>query len=204
MIKKYFYLILGLIIIIGFIPRIIKLDKIPSHLGNDEISIAFDSYSVRTIGKDEHGHSWPLAFESHRSYKAPLYAYLNMPINWFFGNNEIGVRLLSVIFGVLAIFLIGVFGKFIGGEFLGLMAAILLAINPKAIFVSRIGFESNVAYVVMSFGVLFMFYFWKKQKKIYAILAGILLGLSIWGYHTQWGLVPMLAVILPFLSRKLV
>lgn len=202
MIKKYFYVILVLILLVGAFLRIVKLDSIPPHLGNDEISIAFDNYSIRSIGMDEHGKKWPLSFESHRSYKAPLYAYLNIPINWIIGNNEYGVRLLSAIFGILAIFLIGILGKFLGGETLGLVAAILLTFDQKAIFASRIGYESNVAYVVMTLGILFMFYFKQSKKKIYAILSGILLGLSIWGYHTQWGLIPMLVVILPFLSRK--
>lgn len=202
MIKKYFYLILGFILLISAFLRVTRLDKIPPHLGNDEISIAFDSYSVRIIGKDEHGHSWPLSFESHQTYKAPLYAYLNMPLNWLFGNNEYGIRLLSAIFGIAAVFLIGFFGRFFGNDFLGLMAATILTLDPKAIFTSRIGFESNVAYAVMSLGVLFMFCFKKQQKKFFAILAGFFLGLSIWGYHTQWGLAPMLAIFLPFLSRK--
>jgi len=202
MVKKYFYLILGLIVIIGAYFRVVKLDKIPPHLGNDEISIAYDSYSVRKIGRDEHGHFWPLSFESHRSYKAPLYAYLNMPINYLLGNNEYGVRLLSAIFGILGVLLVVFLGKFLADEELALIAALLFALNPKAIFVSRIAYEANVAYIIMSLGVLFMFYFRKHQKTIYSILAGLLLALSIWGYHTQWGLAPMLAVILPFLSRK--
>lgn len=202
MIKKYFYLILGLILLVGALLRIVRLDTTPPHLGNDEISIAFDSYSVRNIGLDEHGENWPLSFKSHQTYKSPLYAYLNMPINWITRNNEYGVRLLSAIFGVLAIFLIGIFGKFLGNQTLGLIAATLLAINQKAIFASRIGFESNVAYVVMTLGILFMFAFKKSKKKIYPALAGIFLGLSIWGYHTQWILVPILMTVLPFLSRK--
>ena len=200
--RKFFYILLVLIIFLGGYLRIVKLDSIPPHLGNDEISIAYDSYSMRVIGKDEHGNAWPLSFESHRSYKAPLYAYLNMPINWLLGNNEYGVRLLSAIFGTAAIVLIVGFGKFLNGDVLALFAALILAFNPKAIFVSRIGYESNVAYVVMSLGVLSMFYFLRKKKIFYALLAGLLLGLSIWGYHTEWGLAPMLAIVLPFLSRK--
>lgn len=200
--KKIFYLILTIIVLLGGYLRMVKLDKIPPHLGNDEISIAFDSYSVRVVGKDEHGHAWPLSFESHRSYKAPLYAYLNMPINRLLGNNENGVRLLSAFFGVMVIILAASFGRFLVGDYLAILSALFLAFNPKAIFVSRIGYESNVAFALMSLGVLFMFYFRKKQKNIFAILAGLFLGVSIWGYHTQWGLVPMLAMLLPFLSRK--
>lgn len=199
---KIFYLLLLIIILIGSYLRVVDLDKVPPHLGNDEISIAFDSYSVRLLGKDEHGHNWPLSFESHRSYKAPLYAYLNMPLNWLFGNTEYGIRLLSAFFGIFIIILVAYFGLFFNNNNLAIIAAILFALNPKAIFVSRIGYESNVAFVIMTLGVLFMFYFRKFQKISFLVLAGIFLGISIWGYHTQWGLVPLLACILPFLSKK--
>lgn len=199
---KIFYLVLTIVVMLGGYLRTVKLDNIPPHLGNDEISIAFDSYSMRAIGKDEHGHAWPLSFESHQTYKAPLYAYLNMPINRLFGNNEYGVRLLSAIAGSGLIILVAIIGKVISGPFVALVAALLMALNPKAIFVSRIAFESNLAAMMLSLGVMLMFYFRKKQKTIFTIVSGLFLGLSIWGYHTEWGLAPMLAIVLPFLSRR--
>jgi 4-amino-4-deoxy-L-arabinose transferase-like glycosyltransferase len=202
MIKNYYWLWLILIVFFGSILRIVRLDKVPPHLGNDEISIAFDSYSVRTSGKDEHGNYWPLSFESHRTYKSPLYAYLNMPINMVVGNNEYGIRLLSALAGIAAIILISIMGKMLAGSEVGLIAAGLLALNPKAIMMSRIAFESNLAYVVMTCGILLMFKYLSKKNIWLAILAGVILGVSIWGYHTQWGLVPLLAVILPILSRN--
>lgn len=55
MIKKYFWIWLGVIVLIGGLLRMIGLDKNPPHIGNDEISIAFDSYSLRTTGKDGYG-----------------------------------------------------------------------------------------------------------------------------------------------------
>lgn len=202
MIKKYFYLILLGILIVGGCLRIINLDKNPVHLGNDEISIAFDSYSVRIIGKDEYGHNWPLSFQSHQTYKAPLYAYLNMPINWLVGNNELGVRLLSALSGILIIFLIAVIAKDWSNERVGLVAALIMALNPKSIFTSRIAFESNLAFMIMTLGILLMYFYRKTNKKIYALISGLFLGLSIWGYHTEWGLAPMVAVVLPWLARK--
>lgn len=202
MIKKYFYLFLVGILIVGGCLRIIGLDKVPSHLGNDEISIAFDSYSVRMIGKDEHGNSWPLSFQSHQTYKAPLYAYMNMPLNWILGNDENGVRLLSAISGVILIFLIAILARFWANERVALVAATILALNPKSIFASRIAFESNLAMMVLTLGILLMFFYEKSNKKIWALLSGLVLGLSIWGYHTEWGLTPMLALVLPWLHRN--
>jgi len=202
MIKKYFWFWLSLVILIGGCLRMIALDKTPPHIGNDEISIAFDSYSLRTTGRDGYGIKWPLSFKSHRDYKPPLYAYLNMPFNYIFGNNEYGIRFLSAFVGTLGILLVALIGKFFKKEKLGLIAAILLALNPKAIFVSRIAYESNLGMILTSFGVYLLFLFREKQKQWYLILSGLFFGFSIWAYHTQKGLVPLLLVVLPWLIRK--
>lgn len=77
-----------------------------------------------------------------------------------------------------------------------------MAFNPKAITVSRIAFESNLAVLVMTVGVWMMYRFKNMKNNIYLVLAGVFLGFSIWGYHTQWGLTPLLAVILPFIWKK--
>lgn len=202
MIKKYFWVWLGVIVLVGGLLRMIGLDKNPPHIGNDEISIAFDSYSLRTTGKDGYGIKWPLSFKSHRDYKAPLYAYLNMPFNWIFGNNEYGVRFLSALVGTLGILMIGLMGKFFKNEKLGLMAATLLALNPKAIFASRMAYEANLAMILVSLGIYTLFLFRKNQKKWYLIVSGLFLGFSIWAYHTQKGLVPLILVLMPWLLRK--
>ena len=202
MIKKYFWLWLIVIILIGGVLRMIGLDKNPPHIGNDEISIAFDSYSLRTTGKDGYGIKWPLSFRSHRDYKAPLYAYLNMPFNFIFGNNEYGIRFLSALVGTLGILMVALMGRFFKKEELGLIAAVLLALNPKAVFVSIMAYESNLGMILTSLGVYLLFLFREKPKKWYLILSGLFFGFSIWAYHTQKGLVPLLLVALPWLCRK--
>jgi len=200
--KKYFWYLLISFATLGCFLRIINLNSNPPHLGNDEISIAYDSYSVRTTGKDEYGISWPLSFKSHRVYKSPLYAYLNMPFNYLLGNSEYGVRLLSALMGTIAIIIIGLVGRFIGGDKVGLFGASLLAINPKSIFVSRMAYESNLASIIMLVGIYLIFLFYKKQKNLFLIFSGLFLGISTWAYQTQWILVPLLSFGLPFLWRK--
>jgi 4-amino-4-deoxy-L-arabinose transferase-like glycosyltransferase len=200
--KKYYWIILILIILFGFLLRFIGLDVNPPHLGNDEISIAFDTYSVRLIGKDEHGYSWPISFESHRSYKAPLYAYLNIPFNYIFGNNEYGVRVLSAVTGSISIYLSSLIGTIVAGPTVGLVTALLMATNPKNIFASRIGYESNLATMVLLLGLLGIIQFVKYKKTKWLCLGGFFMGLSIWGYHTEWGLVPLLLLFIPLIYKN--
>lgn len=197
-----FYLILFIIISFGAFLRIYSLDKIPSHLGNDEISIAYDSYSIRTTGRDEYGIKLPLSFKSHRDYKAPLYTYLNVPFNYLFGNNEYGLRFLSALSGTLMIFVIAIFGKVLVGSELGLSLAVLMATNPKSIYVSRMSYEANLASLLVLIGVFLMYRYKLYRKKTSLLLSGISLGFSIWAYHTQKGLVPLIITILPLIWYK--
>lgn len=200
--KNYFYWWLSIFILIGAFFRIINLDKNPPHLGNDEISIAYDSYSIRTTGKDEYGTWLPLSFKSHRDYKPPLYAYLNTPLNLIFGNNEYGVRLLSALFGILGILLIGLIGRSLGGDMVGILSAFLLTINPKSIFVSRMSYESNLASILILLGIYYVLKFKKLLLNKYLVFAGIAFGFSIWAYHTQKGLVPLILLMFPILWHK--
>jgi len=202
MIKKYFWIFLTIILVFAGFLRIINLDRNPPNLGNDEISIAYDSYSVRMTGRDEYGIWLPLSFISHRDYKAPLYAYLNIPLNYIFGNNEYGVRMLSVVSSLVAILILALLSRSLGGEKLALITALLLTLNPKNIFVSRMSYEANLASTLVLLGVYFMFLFREKRKNWYLLLSGIFMGFSIWAYHTQKGLVPLLLVVLPWLVRK--
>ncbi len=192
--KNNFWLWMVLITLIGGVFRIVGLNKNPVHLGNDEISIAYDSYSVRVTGMDEHRKKMPLSFISHRDYKAPLYAYFNIPFNYVIGNNEYGVRLLSAMVGTLAIFLIALVGKELAGDKIGIMSAILLALNPKSIFVSRAAYESNLASVILLLGIYLVLIYKRKRRMVELILAGFFFGLSIWAYHTEKGLVPLLLI----------
>jgi len=182
--------------------RVFRLDLVPLHLGNDEISIAFDTYSIVKTGKDEHGFYLPLSFKSHRTYKAPLYLYVNIPFFLAFGNTEYGIRFLSAMSGVmLVIVTIIMVNKLIGIK-AGLIAGFLMAINPRSITVSRIGYEANLAVLIMTLGIWWMYLYKNTQKKWFLYLSGIFLGFSIWGYHTQWGLTPLLALIIPWLWRS--
>jgi len=200
--KKLFWLILMVIVIFSAYLRLVDLDKNPPHLGNDEISIAYDSYSIRMIGKDEHGHSWPLSFQSHNDYKAPLYAYLNIPINYILGNNEYGVRVLSVLASLVSIVFIALLGKEMGNLGIGIVAAFLLGLNPKNIFASRISFESNLAAMFVLVGFWCLVKLWKEKRNIYGVLLGLFWGLSVWAYHTERGLIPIMVIVFSLLSRK--
>lgn len=73
--KKF---ILFSIFILAFLLRFVGLEKLSPPLNRDEAALGYNAYSLLQTGKDEHGISWPLAFESIGDYKMPGYIYLSL------------------------------------------------------------------------------------------------------------------------------
>ncbi|MEM3394179.1 MAG: glycosyltransferase family 39 protein [Candidatus Methanomethylicia archaeon] len=166
----------------------------PPHLGNDEISIASDAYSIINTGRDLTGKKLPLSFKSHNTYKAPLYIYLAAPLVKIFGNNELSVRLPSVILGSLTLLIIFFLVKRItNNEFVAFFSAFLLAISPWHVYVSRVAYEANIALFFLTLGLL-IFFSAKSNRVLF--FSSLSLALSLYGYHTEWVFVPLLMLFL--------
>lgn len=178
------------IVLIALFTRLFWITKVPPHLSNDEISIAYDAYSIARSGKDEHGKSWPLLFESHGTYKGPVYAYLLAPLVKVFGNSEVTVRIPSLLSGLLMIWLLGLITfeltKNIKKAY---WAAGILAASPYHIIVSRMALETNVALFLFNLGL----YLVLKDKKFFGV---VVLVLSMYTYYTEWVLVPLIFLLL--------
>jgi 4-amino-4-deoxy-L-arabinose transferase-like glycosyltransferase len=174
------------LIIIGIFLRLYRIDSIPPHLSNDEISIAYDAYSIANSGKDEHGNSYPISFPSYGTYKAPLYTYVLSPLVYVFGNTELVVRLPSIVAGLLTILVIGLITfELTSKRQIAIWAAAMLAITPWHIYASRMAWEANLALLFLSLGILFLI-----KKRMW--LSSLTFVISMYAYHTEWLLVPLL------------
>ena len=180
--KKIAYIL----IIIGIFLRLYLVAFIPPHLSNDEISIAYDSYSIGSSLKDEHGNFLPLSFPSYGTYKAPLYIYVLAPLLKVFGNTELVVRLPSIIAGLATILIIGLITfELTSNQKIALIASGILAVTPWHIYASRMAWEANLALAFLTLGIWLMI-----KKKLF--LSSFFLVISMYGYHTEWLLVPLL------------
>ncbi|PIP53095.1 hypothetical protein COX08_02945, partial [Candidatus Beckwithbacteria bacterium CG23_combo_of_CG06-09_8_20_14_all_34_8] len=99
--KTYIYL--GLIIIFAALTRLIGLEQFSPPLNRDEAAIGYNAYSLLLTGKDEHGVSWPLSFQSIGDYKMPGFIYLSLLSIKLFGLTVFATRFWSVLGGVLAV-----------------------------------------------------------------------------------------------------
>ena len=194
---------LGLIVILTLTTRLVRLDWSPPSLSNDEISIAYDAYSVSKTSMDEHGNFLPISFQSHNTYKAPLTAYLDILSIKIFGNNEYGARMPSAILGCLTVLFLGLLvWKLTNNKKLALVTSLVLAITPWHIYTSRMALESNVALfwvILMIYGLLVGI----KDKKNWLIGIGFISGaVSLYGYHTEWIFTPILIATIWLVNRK--
>lgn len=184
---RNFYLIN--IIFIAFLLRVIFLDKIPNGFYSDEASIGYNAYSIMQTGKDEHGELLPLYFRAFGEYKNPIYIYSAIPFIKIFGLNEFGVRLTSVMFGVLTVFFTYLLARELFNRRVGLWAALFLAISPWHIQFSRIAFEAISLPSLFTIGIFFLIKGMKKGK--YLIYSAIFLALSFYSYAPAKVFVPL-------------
>lgn len=93
---------------------------------------------------------------------------------WFwtkvFGISEIAVRIPSVIFGMLTIYIIFLIGKKIQSKTLGILAAFLLVINPLHIYYSQEARMYALATLAVSLNIFLLVKFIKGEKKNLLVL----------------------------------
>lgn len=179
--------------------RFYKLGEYPA-LNADEAAIGYNAYSLILTGKDEHGNSWPIHFQSFNDYKPGLYFYLVLPLVKFLGLSEWAVRIPNAILGVLTVFLVYLFCKelFPKRKFgiwnleVGIIASFMLAISPLHIHFSRGGWEVDVSTFFILLGV---FLFLKGRKNLTVLMFSVLsFVFAMYSYHAARVIVPLLGV----------
>ena len=145
--KKSNWLLVAILVLAAAL-RLWRIGQAPHGFNADEAAIGYNAYSLLKTGRDEHGNSWPLHFESFADYKPGGYFYLALPFIAFLGLEKIAVRLPSIIAGIASVWLVY---KLTGELFkkqrkvLGLgvseLAAIALALSPWQIQFSRGGWK---------------------------------------------------------------
>jgi 4-amino-4-deoxy-L-arabinose transferase-like glycosyltransferase len=191
-----------LIVLISIFLRFYRLDDYPA-LNADEAAIGYNAYSLIQTGRDEHGNSWPIHFQSFNDYKPGLYFYLVIPFVKSLGLNEWAVRIPGAVLGVATVLVLYFLVKEIfEDEKLALLSSFFLAISPWHIHFSRGGWEVNSATFFITTGVLFLIRA-VKNPKIYNLAFSVLaLTLSLYTYHAARVIVPLLVFGLLFAYWK--
>ena len=163
-------IVLVLVIIVAAFVRIVSLSSVPPHLTPDEASLGYNAYSILKTGRDEHGALFPIIFKSFGDNKPGLYVYFTLPFVALFGLNEFSTRIASALFGVLAVFVLYKIGKYLFSQenkALPLVSAVLLALSPWHIMLSRGAWEVNVALTLTLIGIYFFLRGLTTHKYLY-------------------------------------
>lgn len=205
--NKYFLLI----ILLALFLRFVRLSSNPPSLNWDEVSHGYNAYSILKTGKDEWGASFPLIFRAYGDYKLPVYIYLTAVSEFLLGLNEISVRLVSVLAGVVSVILTYLLtlefttkdkSRFLAGKekHVAMLASLLVAVEPWSFFLSRGAFEANLALAFFLSG-LYLFFKSFHQPK-YMVFSAVALGLTVWTYNSYRIFTPLFLIALFFLYRQ--
>lgn len=195
------YVILFIIVLLGSILRFNQISINPPSLTWDEVSWGYNAYTLGLDGRDEFGRFLPLNYlESFGDFKPPLYAYLAIIPVKFLGLTELATRFPSALFGsltVLVTFFLAttIFYSSKQKIFYGLGAALLLAISPWHINLSRAAFEANVASFFLVCGVWFFLRFINGRRWDLCISAAAFV-LAMYTFNTSRIVAPLLVIAL--------
>jgi len=133
------------IISLAAILRFYSLGSNPPSLDWDEVSLAYNAYSIIRTGADEYGNDFPLlSIRSFNDYKPPMYVYSLIPSLLVFGKTDFAVRFPSALAGTLTVLVTYFLAKeLFKNTKIAILSALFLAISPWHLQFSRIAFDSG-------------------------------------------------------------
>lgn len=179
-----------LILILGFILRVISLDQ---SLWLDEAINVLATRNFSFLGM--------VTEYAKADFHPPGYFIILWIWTKLFGIGEVWVRIPSVIFGLLTIYIVYLIGKKLHSKTLGLLSALLLAINPLHIYYSQEARMYALATLAVSINFFLLIKLIKKEKLsiIFLIFSNLLVLASD---YVAYFIFPSQAFFLLFFKQK--
>jgi len=148
LIRKNFLLVM--IFLLALFLRLYKLPVLPWGFYEEEVTNAYVGRFILANGVDLYGNRWPLLyFDKFGDYPPVLPMYLAGLATYLFGFNEFAARFPAAFLGALTIFPVyGLALLVFKNQKLSLFAALLLAIAPWHVVLSRTSAEGVMALAV--------------------------------------------------------
>lgn len=167
--------ILAVILVIGFLSRLLVIDSYPNALNVDEASSGYEAWSILNYGIDRNGKFLPIFLIAWGSGQNALYSYLMMPFIKILGLNMLSLRLPMSIVGCISLIVLYLLLKEIKDEKTALIGVAFFAICPWHIMKSRWGLESNLFPELVLLATYFMILSLKREKIGLFYLSSIIL-----------------------------
>ncbi|MCB9812867.1 MAG: phospholipid carrier-dependent glycosyltransferase [Pseudomonadales bacterium] len=201
--KLFAPLILVVLFFFGMLMRFWQIDQAPKGALIDELHFGYIAQSLIKTGADEHGQKWPLIFEGFGDRKLPAMAYLDIPSVYFFGLSLLAIRIPSALAGSLLILVsYWLVLEATNRKKWALLGALITTISPWTFFLSRFGFESNLALLFLTMGLAGLFSAERTKKNKWYIISAIGFGLTWYSYIAYRPIVAILLFVFAFLKLK--
>lgn len=196
--KSKKYILLFLIVALGFFLRSYNIENTPPGVYRDEAFNGVDALNAITHGQ------WHWFYEANNGREGLL---INMTAVCFmlFGVSVLSLKLPSIIFGTLTI--LGTYlltKELYKKERFALISAFLVATAFWAINFSRISFRANMLPTVLVFSFYFLFRGLRTKKWLDFATGGLIFGLGVHTY-TAFGIAPLILIFMfaiLIISRK--
>ena len=187
---------LAAILILAAFLRLWQLGSVPPSASMDEASIGWNAYSVLKTGGDEYGQFPIISQRGYDDWRRSTYLFLTIPFIALFDLQVIAVRLPAAILSILTVLATyHIVLLLFRSKQVATLAALLLAISPWHIYISRLGHESNAYLSFFVFGVLFFL----KDRLLFAIL---FFTLSMISYYAGQVLIPLFGLGILIIYRS--
>ncbi|HVZ58267.1 MAG TPA: glycosyltransferase family 39 protein, partial [Patescibacteria group bacterium] len=197
LLKNNTWILLGLILFLALFLRFYQLGSFPVGFQMDEASKGYTAYSLLKTGRDDNGHAFPLYIDIFGDNSPSGYHVITIVPVAFFGLTEFAVRSPGALFGaltVIALFFLTL--SIFENKKLSLLSALILAISPWHINLSRASSESLVALFLIVTGFALVIWSLKKESLRELGIGTIVLALSFLFYQTPRLFVPLLFLTL--------
>lgn len=174
---------LFMLFLLSLLFRTYRLNEYPVGFHNDEVYVAYNSWSLLETGKDAYGHLLPLVINQWGDFRPAGYHYLAAASFAIFGISDWATRLPGAVFGAISVLFVWLLVARIWGKSMAWISTVILAILPWHIIICRATSESVVSLAYVLIGAYCFLSAGKKRGLWRYILACILFVLGMWTYH---------------------
>jgi hypothetical protein len=194
MIKKIFWPLIVLTIVVVNLFRFWQLDNVPYGFNVDEMAIAVTVTCMETEGVDAHLHPHPVFAQlNYGSPVAPTYTYPGVLWVKLFGHKGESFRGLTAFFNVLTIVGLFFLAQLIIDTPYALLVALTASISPWAWGPSRIGYEATSYATFFIWG---MFFFLRAGAWWNTIISALFMACAIYAYSPGRMHIPLIIAML--------
>lgn len=185
--------LLGFIVIVA-LAAVIRFYELPSYIsigGDDarDIAIAKESIRLHTLPRfGSFSSAGPFVF-GPLFYWVLIVSYLLIPFTL------LAPWIMTVIASLFMVAVMMLIGKKIGGTQLGLIFGFLTTFSPQLIIRSVVVGQHTYVAIFTTLTILFFILLWQQQRKLFAFLLGLMIGIAINMHYQALNLI----IILPFI-----